>query len=62
VIQGCNVGYAFVNFITVQDLLLFAKSKLGLKWSVICFSVGLELTRDIIFLIGICIPVKKFYR
>ncbi|KZT24223.1 hypothetical protein NEOLEDRAFT_1067902 [Neolentinus lepideus HHB14362 ss-1] len=31
--NGCNVGYAFVNFITVQDLLVFAKSKLGVKWN-----------------------------
>ena len=30
--NGCNVGYAFVNFITVQDLLLFAKTQLGVKW------------------------------
>lgn len=29
---GCNVGYAFVNFIDVKDLLVFAKSKLGEKW------------------------------
>ena len=29
---GCNVGYAFVNFITVQDLLLFTKTQLGIKW------------------------------
>jgi len=29
---GCNVGYAFVNFITVQDLLHFAKERLGTKW------------------------------
>lgn len=29
---GCNVGYAFVNFIHVQDLLTFAKKKLGEKW------------------------------
>jgi hypothetical protein len=32
VCAGCNVGYAFVNFIYVEDLLLFAKSKLGVKW------------------------------
>jgi len=31
---GCNVGYAFVNFITVQDLLTFAKKRLGQKWYV----------------------------
>ncbi|KDQ53616.1 hypothetical protein JAAARDRAFT_161743 [Jaapia argillacea MUCL 33604] len=31
--NGCNVGYAFVNFITVQDLLLFAQTKLGIKWN-----------------------------
>lgn len=29
---GCNVGYAFVNFITVGDLLQFAKTQLGVKW------------------------------
>lgn len=28
----CNVGYAFVNFINVQDLLQFAKNRLGVKW------------------------------
>ena len=32
---GCNVGYAFVNFITVQDLLLFAKTQIGVKWCVV---------------------------
>ena len=32
---GCNVGYAFVNFIYVQDLLAFAKARLGVKWCVI---------------------------
>ncbi|KAF7315581.1 RRM domain-containing protein [Mycena indigotica] len=31
--NGCNVGYAFVNFITVEDLLRFAKAKLGEKWN-----------------------------
>ncbi|KAL5507306.1 hypothetical protein ACEPAH_6762 [Sanghuangporus vaninii] len=31
--NGCNVGYAFVNFIQVQDLLHFARSKLGIKWN-----------------------------
>ena len=30
---GCNVGYAFVNFITVDDLLHFAKARLGTKWN-----------------------------
>jgi hypothetical protein len=28
----CNVGYAFVNFIYVQDLLRFAKARLDIKW------------------------------
>ncbi|TFY57568.1 hypothetical protein EVG20_g8496 [Dentipellis fragilis] len=32
--NGCNVGYAFVNFITVDDLLAFAKARLGTKWCV----------------------------
>ncbi|KIJ39905.1 hypothetical protein M422DRAFT_230491 [Sphaerobolus stellatus SS14] len=31
--NGCNVGYAFVNFIHVEDLLRFAKTKLGTKWN-----------------------------
>lgn len=31
--NGCNVGYAFVNFINVQDLLLFAKMKLNERWN-----------------------------
>ncbi|KAF8504247.1 RNA recognition motif 2-domain-containing protein, partial [Hysterangium stoloniferum] len=31
--NGCNVGYAFVNFINVEDLLHFAKTKLGTKWN-----------------------------
>ena len=31
-VEGCNVGYAFVNFIYVEDLLKFAKTKLGVKW------------------------------
>lgn len=31
--NGCNVGYAFVNFIGVQDLLVFAKTKLNEKWN-----------------------------
>ncbi|TBU64511.1 RNA recognition motif 2-domain-containing protein [Dichomitus squalens] len=31
--NGCNVGYAFVNFITVQDLLQFAKTQIGVKWN-----------------------------
>ncbi|PIL34167.1 hypothetical protein GSI_03878 [Ganoderma sinense ZZ0214-1] len=31
--NGCNVGYAFVNFITVQDLLRFARTQIGVKWN-----------------------------
>lgn len=30
--NGCNVGYAFVNFISVQDLLAFARRNLGVRW------------------------------
>jgi hypothetical protein len=41
---GCNVGYAFVNFIHVQDLLTFAKARLGIKWYEVCIpSVLLRL-------------------
>ncbi|KAG1734756.1 RNA recognition motif 2-domain-containing protein [Suillus paluster] len=32
--NGCNVGYAFVNFISVQDLLRFAKARLNEKWNI----------------------------
>ncbi|THH05892.1 hypothetical protein EW146_g9778 [Bondarzewia mesenterica] len=31
--NGCNVGYAFVNFITVKDLLAFAQARLGTRWN-----------------------------
>ncbi|KAI0031216.1 RNA recognition motif 2-domain-containing protein [Vararia minispora EC-137] len=31
--NGCNVGYAFVNFITIDDLLAFARARLGVKWN-----------------------------
>ncbi|TFK20769.1 hypothetical protein FA15DRAFT_646535 [Coprinopsis marcescibilis] len=31
--NGCNVGYAFVNFITVADLLTFAKARLSKRWN-----------------------------
>ena len=41
---GCNVGYAFVNFITVQDLLYFAKTQLGVKWYVQSIVVQTLLT------------------
>jgi hypothetical protein len=33
-LAGCNVGYAFVNFINVQDLVHFATTTLGVKWFV----------------------------
>ncbi|KAH7339841.1 hypothetical protein B0J17DRAFT_656985 [Rhizoctonia solani] len=29
----CNVGYAFVNFINISDLLKFMKARLGRKWN-----------------------------
>jgi hypothetical protein len=38
-VSGCNVGYAFVNFIRVDDLLRFAKSRLGVKWCVSCLTL-----------------------
>ncbi|KIY66882.1 hypothetical protein CYLTODRAFT_431606 [Cylindrobasidium torrendii FP15055 ss-10] len=42
--NGCNVGYAFVNFIQVQDLLLFAKSKLGEKWNMFSSEKVLQMS------------------
>ncbi|CAE6470654.1 unnamed protein product [Rhizoctonia solani] len=29
----CNVGYAFVNFINISDLVTFMKARLGRKWN-----------------------------
>jgi hypothetical protein len=40
---GCNVGYAFVNFIDVQDLLKFARAKLAVAWNVHASSKSLEM-------------------
>ncbi|KAJ6472524.1 RNA recognition motif 2-domain-containing protein [Mycena sanguinolenta] len=42
--NGCNVGYAFVNFITVQDLLHFAKAKLGEKWNIFSSEKALQMS------------------
>ncbi|KAF8210372.1 hypothetical protein K438DRAFT_153231 [Mycena galopus ATCC 62051] len=42
--NGCNVGYAFVNFITVQDLLHFAKAKLGEKWNMFSSEKVLQMS------------------
>ncbi|KAG6842182.1 hypothetical protein C0991_001675 [Blastosporella zonata] len=42
--NGCNVGYAFVNFITVQDLLCFAKKKLGEKWNMFSSEKVLQMS------------------
>jgi hypothetical protein len=30
--NGCNVGYAFVNFIEIASLQRFAKARLGVRW------------------------------
>lgn len=40
---GCNVGYAFVNFITVEDLLHFATTMLGVKWNMYASEKTLQL-------------------
>ncbi|KAF5370759.1 hypothetical protein D9758_002010 [Tetrapyrgos nigripes] len=42
--NGCNVGYAFVNFITVQDLLTFAKKRLGHKWNMFSSEKVLQMS------------------
>jgi RNA recognition motif 2 len=56
---GCNVGYAFVNFINVQDLLVFAKAKLGVKWSVYTHILMFVTDR---WDVGTCIPAKRFFK
>ncbi|TFK73993.1 hypothetical protein BDN72DRAFT_789982 [Pluteus cervinus] len=42
--NGCNVGYAFVNFIYVQDLLKFAKAKLGERWNMFSSEKVLQMS------------------
>ncbi|THU96424.1 hypothetical protein K435DRAFT_618416, partial [Dendrothele bispora CBS 962.96] len=42
--NGCNVGYAFVNFITVQDLLTFVKKCLGQKWNMFSSEKVLQMS------------------
>nr|GAT56782.1 predicted protein [Mycena chlorophos] len=42
--NGCNVGYAFVNFISVEDLLKFAKAKLGEKWNMFSSEKVLQMS------------------
>ncbi|KXN85367.1 Meiosis protein mei2 [Leucoagaricus sp. SymC.cos] len=42
--NGCNVGYAFVNFIRVQDMLKFAKKRLGVKWNLFSSEKVLQMS------------------
>ncbi|KAK7013474.1 RNA recognition motif 2, partial [Favolaschia claudopus] len=42
--SGRNAGYAFVNFITVQDLMHFAKAKLGEKWNMVLSEKVLQMS------------------
>ncbi|KZV95119.1 hypothetical protein EXIGLDRAFT_821611 [Exidia glandulosa HHB12029] len=42
--NNCNVGYAFVNFMSVHDLLAFAKAKLGVKWNMFSSEKVLQMT------------------
>ncbi|EJD02957.1 uncharacterized protein FOMMEDRAFT_123062 [Fomitiporia mediterranea MF3/22] len=42
--NGCNVGYAFVNFIRVEDLLHFARTKLGVKWNMFSSEKVLQMS------------------
>ncbi|KAF9012409.1 RNA recognition motif 2-domain-containing protein [Cyathus striatus] len=42
--NGCNVGYAFVNFIQVEDLLVFAKQRLGQKWNMFSSEKVLQMS------------------
>ncbi|KDR75806.1 hypothetical protein GALMADRAFT_226457 [Galerina marginata CBS 339.88] len=42
--NGCNVGYAFVNFINVEDLLHFAKERLGAKWNMFSSEKVLQMS------------------
>lgn len=42
--NGCNVGYAFVNFIRVEDLLVFAQKKLGERWNMFSSEKVLQMS------------------
>jgi hypothetical protein len=37
-----NVGYAFINFLSVENVLKFAKAKLGVKWGVFCEYISIR--------------------
>ncbi|KAL0574303.1 hypothetical protein V5O48_007661 [Marasmius crinis-equi] len=41
--NACNFGYAFVNFMGVEDLLKFAKERVGRKWNLHSSSKILEM-------------------
>ncbi|KAH9485459.1 Meiosis protein mei2 [Psilocybe cubensis] len=40
----CNMGYAFVNFISVEDLLHFANERLGQKWNMFSSEKVLQMS------------------
>ncbi|KAH6913969.1 RNA recognition motif 2-domain-containing protein [Coprinopsis sp. MPI-PUGE-AT-0042] len=42
--NGANVGYAFVNFITIPDLLKFARACLGAKWNMFSSAKVLQMS------------------
>ncbi|PVG02378.1 hypothetical protein CPB86DRAFT_811469 [Serendipita vermifera] len=42
--SSANVGYAFINFIEVKDLLTFAKARLGVKWNMFCSEKVLQMS------------------
>lgn len=58
--NGCNVGYAFVNFITVEDLVHFTRSRLGVKWYVV--NSPIVLSQLTYLTLGICIRARRFSR
>jgi hypothetical protein len=58
-LTGCNVGYAFVNFIHVQDLLRFAKARLGVKWYVFYYYYRFH---SLISFLGICSRAKRCFK
>ncbi|KAF9263245.1 hypothetical protein L218DRAFT_959264 [Marasmius fiardii PR-910] len=41
--NGYNFGYAFVNFMTTQDLVVFTRTKLGRKWGLFKSEKALEM-------------------
>jgi hypothetical protein len=49
-----------VNFINVEDLVVFAKTMLGVKWSV--YFICCNSFSDVMDATGTCTPARKYFK